>query len=85
MHSLIKPRNFIKKRLILHSLDKATSELLPKGQDDIALYLEISDMIRSKTVPAKEAVRVLKKRITHKNPNVQLMALNVGVQVLTNI
>lgn len=34
-------------------------------------------MIRSKTVPPKEAMRSLKKRIGDKNPNTQLSALNV--------
>ncbi|CAG8633730.1 11572_t:CDS:10 [Acaulospora morrowiae] len=58
-------------------VEKATSELLPRGQDEIALYYEISDMIRSKSVTPKEAIRILKKRITHSNPNVQLLALNL--------
>ena len=59
------------------SVDKATSELIPKDHDDITLNLDISDQIRSKKVPAKDAMRALKRRITHSNPNVQLLALSV--------
>ena len=57
--------------------DKATSELLPAGSEDMALNLEICDQIRSKSAPTKDAMRALKRRINHKNPNVQLLALGV--------
>jgi growth factor-regulated tyrosine kinase substrate len=57
--------------------DKATSELLPAGSEDMAMSLEICDQIRSKSVPPKDAMRSLKRRLDHKNPNVQLSALSV--------
>jgi len=57
--------------------DKATSELLPAGSEDMALSLEICDQIQSKSVPSKDAMRSLKRRLDHKNPNVQLSALSV--------
>jgi len=64
---------------LTHAIDKATSELLPTDGEDIVLNLEICDQIKAKTVPPQTAMRALKRRLNHKNPNVQLLALTVVI------
>lgn len=60
-------------------IEEASSETIPNGEMDIAIGLEITDMIRSKKVPPKNAMRSLKKRLTkvHQNPNLLLSTLKV--------
>lgn len=58
-------------------LEKATSEFIPAAQEDLALNLEITDLIKSKRVGPKEALRLLRSRLLHENPNVQLLTLHL--------
>lgn len=61
----------------LFHIEKATSECLPNAQEDLAASLEVCDIIRGKRVDAKTAMRSLKQRLVHRNPNVQMLAIKV--------
>ena len=55
-------------------IEKATSEAIPDGELDLPVALEVSDIIRSKSIPHRDCMRCLKKRVmtTYSNPNTQL-------------
>lgn len=62
---------------IEQQIEAATSEDIPTGEQNLALNLEICDEIRSKRVPAKDAVKLLRKRLYVRNPNVQVLTLHL--------
>lgn len=63
--------------VIITYVEKATSENLPIGTEDLATNLDIADKIKSGKITPKNYVASIKKRINHKNPNVTLLALKL--------
>lgn len=70
---MIRRKHFVN----IFAIEKATSEFIPAAQEDLALNLEITDLIKSKRVGPKEALRLLRSRLLHDNPNVQLLTLHL--------
>lgn len=54
-----------------NKISEATSETIPNGELDLSAALEITDLIRSKKLPAQTCMRSLKKRLNmvYSNPN----------------
>lgn len=62
-----------------NKISEATSEAIPNGEIDLAIGLEITDLIRSKNIPPKQCMRCLKKRLTttYANPNLLSSSLKL--------
>lgn len=58
-------------------VEQATSPNLPAGHEDIALNLDICDAVRSRQVQPQHAMNVLRARLEHDNPVVQLLTLGL--------
>ncbi|XP_043724566.1 TOM1-like protein 6 [Telopea speciosissima] len=63
-------------------VDKATSDLL--NGPDWTMNMEICDFINTGHWQAKDVVKALKKRLQHKNPKVQLLALTLLETMIKN-
>lgn len=60
-------------------IEECTSESIPNGEIDVAVAFEITDIIRSKTIPSKLCMRSIKKRLTviYTNPNLVQLTLKL--------
>ncbi|SCU80280.1 LADA_0B06172g1_1 [Lachancea dasiensis] len=67
-------------------IQRATSESIPHGAVDLTVALEISDIIKSKRIAARDGMRCIKKRIvaTRSNPNTNLSAWTLTELCLKN-
>ena len=65
------------------NIDKATHENTPIGTENMMEWIQIADQIKSKSINAKVALKSIKARLSHKNPNVQLMSLKVFITMFT--
>lgn len=63
-------------------VDKATSEFL--NGPDWTINIDICDTINANHWLAKDVVKALKKRLQHKNPNVQLLSLTLLETMVKN-
>ncbi|KAI3447840.1 hypothetical protein Pfo_004505 [Paulownia fortunei] len=63
-------------------VDKATSEFL--SGPDWTMNIDICDTINSNQMLAKDVVKAVKKRLQHKNPKVQLLALTLLETMVKN-
>ncbi|RKP39376.1 hypothetical protein BJ085DRAFT_9741, partial [Dimargaris cristalligena] len=52
--------------------------------EDYGIILEICDQVRSKQMPARDVARSIRRRIAHKNPNVQILALKLTDMLVKN-
>lgn len=62
-----------------NKIEEATSESIPNGEIELSIGLEITDVIKSKKIPAKQCMRSLKKRLqlVQQNPNLVKLTLQL--------
>ncbi|KAJ1679760.1 Vacuolar protein-sorting-associated protein 27, partial [Spiromyces aspiralis] len=65
-------------------VDKLTDENIPGHQLNLGDALDFADKVRSKEYVPREVARLLKGRLAHQNPNVQLMALQLTDVIIKN-
>ncbi|KAJ1921970.1 Vacuolar protein-sorting-associated protein 27 [Mycoemilia scoparia] len=65
-------------------IETLTDENIPGHTLNLSQALDLADKVRSKEYTVKDVARGLKERISHDNPNVQILALNLTDVVIKN-
>ena len=64
-------------KLTLSFVEQLTDENIPGHSLNLGEALDFADKVRSKEFTPRDVARGLKERISHTNPNVQILALQV--------
>jgi ribosomal protein S20 len=81
-HSIFGLVKWRKKMTVSGIVERATSELL--AGPDWAINVDLCDVINNDPSQAKDVIKTIKRRLTNRNPMVQLLALTLLETLIRN-